>query len=213
MNVRNPWPARCLILLLSLQVPGLVAAEARVQPRQSVVDLLGVGPESTLAPAPAVDPSATVLKLGLWAGGIFLAAVGLLVLRRYRKRAGVGILSEGIEVIGRTMISPRHSVLVLRMQGKRVALAIAGDRVTPLGLWDDSTAVSMVAEKSAPVQVPERAGGFTIRPQDREAQDAARRFRDSDLQPYRQQVERLRGLLRGLKSNADEMLNDEEPRQ
>lgn len=175
------------------------AEEVRVRPNQTIADLLGGKARSgESSGSSAGDGSSVAGKLAIWSGVILVGACGLGLLRRAgRRRAASRWSGGGIEVAGRMLLSHRHSVLVLRIGGKRLALGVAGDRLTSLGMWDEP--LDSVEPVSESVPEPQKTGGFTIRPQDREAMSAARSFRDSDFLPYRKQVERLRGLLRGLR--------------
>jgi len=132
-----------------------------------------------------------VVRLSLWAVGLGLFIFGVVVFYRRRARGTARLEgSEGIQVVGRTAISPRHAVIVLRISNRRLVVGLSGDRMTSLGILDDSS-----AETSA------REPGFSARPEDHEAVARARTIKDSDLVPYRQQVDRLRGLLRGVRED------------
>jgi hypothetical protein len=87
--------------------------------------------------------------------------------------------------------------------------------MTALGALDEAAlppAAEMVSRAPAiagPEGVPSPPRGFTVRPGDREAISSVRRIPDSELLPYRKQMDRLRGLLRGLHGELEE--GDEPP--
>jgi len=213
VSTRKRWAVLAFLLAAPCGgFQGSRAAEPRVRSNQNVSDILSSRADAPAPVAAPADPSSTLLKLCLWAGGLLLGAVGVIAFRRSRGRSAANPGGEGIDVVGRTMISPRHSVLVLRTSGKRIAVAIAGERVTPLGMWEDPSSGDPMSGAPEAPRKAQGAGGFTIRPEDQEAISAARRFREADLVPYRKQVERLRGFLRGLKDGAEESNPQEDPR-
>ena len=190
----------------------VIADEPRVRPNQTIADLLGEKgrPAEARGPAPP-ESSGLAGKLAIWAGVLIAGACALGWLRRAGKGRGApGWNSGGVEVAGRVLLSHKHSVFVLRVGGKRLALGVAGDRLTPLGMWDEAQDSPLATDRAPPAQ--ERTGGFTIRPQDREAMSAASSLRDTDFLPYRKQVERLRGLLRGLRPEENQDSSTEETR-
>jgi flagellar biogenesis protein FliO len=156
-------------------------------PKTSVGRTLEVSKE-LLSPSIAGN---RLLRVSLWAGGLGLSIFGAVVLFRRRMRGTTRLDgSEGIQVVGRTAISPRHAVVVLRVSNHRLVVGLSGERMTSLGILDDASAESTLREP-----------GFSARPEDHEAVSQARTIKDSDLVPYRQQVDRLRGLLRGVRKD------------
>lgn len=200
------------LLMVCVALPAS-AEDTKVRQKQSLSDLLSEKPGSHEGQmASSRETSGLAVKVALWSGVLIVGACCLGVVRRASKRPRLQHASPGgVEVAGRISLSHKHSVFVLRLGGKRLAVGVGGDRITALGIWDESPESPALPEHSAPV--PARTGGFTIRPQDREAMSAAQSFRDTDFLPYRKQVERLRGLLRGLRpeDNPGPGLQDKDP--
>ncbi len=187
-----------VLLMVCMALPAS-AEDTKVRQKQSLADLFGENPDSQEGQeASSRETSGLAVKAALWSGVLIAGACCLGVVRRASKRSKVQHASPGgVEVAGRIFLSHKQSVFVLRLGGKRLAVGVGGDRITPLGIWDESPDSPALPEHSAPV--PARTNGFTIRPEDREGMLAAKAFRDTDFLPYRKQVERLRGLLRGLR--------------
>jgi flagellar biogenesis protein FliO len=145
----------------------------------------------------------SLVRLSLWVVGLGLFILVALVFYRRRVK-GVPRLEggEGIQIVGRTAISPRHAVVVLRISNHRLIVGLAGERMTSLGILDDSS-----------VETVPREPGFSARPEDQEAVARARTIKDSDLVPYRQQVDRLRGLLKGVREDFAGEETQEESKQ
>ncbi|HVR75900.1 MAG TPA: flagellar biosynthetic protein FliO [Planctomycetota bacterium] len=160
-------------------------------------------------PAPGVPFAGGGLlrKLALWTGGLSLLGSGLVLVWVKASRARRGQRGgEGIEVVGRTALSHRHLVFVLRVSGRRLVVGVSGDRMTPLGAFEDSPAEKpMPAPPPAPApasaSVP--AQGFSSRLEGSSFPLARSAVEDADLAPYRKQMNRLRGLLRGMRGDLD----------
>ncbi len=155
----------------------------------------------------------------MWAGGLLVAGFGLLAVRRVRNaKGGARPGGEGIEVVGHAMLSHKHAVFVLRVSGRRLVVGVSGDRMAALGMVGEVGDVDAAAPSShapsshtagkpaagshsarPPCDRSAQGQGFSVRPGDREAVAAARRMHDADLLPYRKQMDRLRGLLRGMR--------------
>lgn len=144
-------------------------------------------------------------KLALWTGGLSLLGSGLVLVWVKASRARRGQRGgEGIEVVGRAALSHRHLVFVLRVSGRHLVVGVSGDRMTPLGAFEDSPVEKPMpapAPVSAPVPVP--AQGFSSRLEGSTFPLARRAVEDADLAPYRKQMDRLRGLLRGMRGDLD----------
>jgi len=220
MNFARPLRAlRLLALGLALFLCVALRAgaeEPRVRAGQTIADLLNK--KGSDGADPAGTPSAErdgAAKLGAWAaalvalGGVFFFVRRAKLLPRAAFRP-----AEGLELAGRIALTPRHSVHLVCGRGRCVWVGVAGDRMVSLGEF--SEAARPAAEPQATVERCEPAesaaapsetapslGGFTIRPQDREAIATARALHDEDLQPYRRQMDRMRDILRGIRPGLD----------
>ena len=131
-----------------------------------------------------------------------LAFAAVLLRRKYGSRAWRAPAGEGLQILARTALSPRHHVFVLRFSDRKVLVGVSGDRMVPLAVIEDGTSrgsrlEGMVPERGTPERaVPER--GFSERGAPERGNGSSRRsVSDADLMPYRRQVDRLRDLLRG----------------
>jgi hypothetical protein len=113
----------------------------------------------------------------------------VLAARRRRARFPGAPAVEPIDVVGRAALSSRHSIYIVRAAGRRIVLGVAGERMTALAVIDERAA-------DAPPPPPPR--GFTSRLGDVTRRLPAKEGPPSaELEPYRKQVDRLRGMLRG----------------
>jgi flagellar biogenesis protein FliO len=171
-----------LLLLPFLAGGGIAGGEGDpVAPGQKVAEILSPAADGAAAGRPReASGGSTALRLLLGAGALLALGAVALAARARRTRLGGIPAIEPVDVVGRASLSPRHSVCVVRVAGRRIVLGIAGERMTALA----------VVEDRAP-EAPAR--GFTSR-----LGEAGRRpAPPADLEPYRKQVDRLRGMLRG----------------
>ena len=159
-----------------------------VKPGQTISGLLdnkGQGGNQTLSSAPM--EWGVIVRLSV--GALLLVALGggLVFIQRRRTgwapKDGLG----GIQVVGRTALSPRHFVYVLRMGGRRLVVGVSGDRMSSLAVVEDAAAA-----RTAHTEVPAS---------ERKTDPAPAAIDEADLLPYRRQVNRLRELLRGRESS------------
>lgn len=135
---------------------------------------------------------ATIVKLALGAMSLGIVAFGLLYV--YRKGLlGGGRLSGGggIEILGRASLSPRHAVFVLRLDGKKILVGMAPDRLTSLAVLDEPAAMKQAGISKSPPLSRADANTFPSR-----SEAPSRTVTEDDLLPYRRQVNRLRDMLR-----------------
>lgn len=216
MTALRPLQVLRRVALVVLLTRGLSAEEPRARPDQSVADLLRgqpTSPSSASRPV-ASSPGEAALKLGGWAA-LALGAAALVVLLRRRRRISPDLCSGGLAVEGRLALSHKHAVCLLRSGDRHILVGLTPEGMTQLDCWEAGAAAGPEeagpgGTEKGPTESAERRGGFTIRPQDREAMSAARSYRDTDLLAYRPQVERLRGHLRSLRSESLEEPGTEE---
>ena len=190
----------CLALLLSGRTPA-AEAPSRAGGVQSGEAAPGLPePKGKAAGIPSmkgVDLSGAwkVLWGTLGISGLAVAAVLLrrkLGLRTWRTPAG-----EGLQILGRAALSPRHHVFVLRFSDRKVLVGVSGDRMVPLAVIEDGNPHGSRLEGVIPERgIPER-GGPDRGAQERGTGSSRRTVIEADLVPYRRQVDRLRELLRG----------------
>jgi flagellar biogenesis protein FliO len=194
--------------LLAVQAAPAFAEEAKVRAGQTLADLLGQKEPSAAASRALPSGGEIASKLGLWSGGLVVLVAATVLYRRRRKLiASSRPEGEGVEVVGRVHLSHRHAVFVLRVAGRKLVVGVSGDHMTALGSLDVPASAELPIKAVPSTSSEERstgARGFTVRPGDMEAISAARGIPDADLMPYRKQMDRLRGLLRGLRGDQED---------
>jgi flagellar biogenesis protein FliO len=125
-----------------------------------------------------------VLVVGLAVGSIFL-------LRRFSPGAIPPQNRKLVQVIGRGALGPKHQVVVTRVGERILMLGLAPDTIVPLGEVEDPREVVRMTP-------PEEtfAGRITLseaayREDDAEQGDTD----DKNLEPYRREIDRLRGMV------------------
>ena len=209
--------AGLLASLILAPAPSLFGEEGKVRPKQRLAELLE-SKEKAQGPAPPGstgrnEPSS---RLGLWAAGVLACAAGWIVLRKARRRgAGISMragvaAAEEIEVVARLPLTHKHAVYVVNACGRRFALGISAEGITLLGALGGE-ASAHVPPDALPSARAASAHGYSALPEGKEAVSSARLLRDADLAPYRKQMDRIRGLLRGMRGDlmADDAAGEE----
>jgi len=79
-------------------------------------------------------------------GGVLIVAVAGGLLVYFYRRFGGGMKglrgSRAIEVLGRTALSPRHAVCLLKVGRRLVLVGMAGDRIAPISVIDQGDEVA-----------------------------------------------------------------------
>lgn len=114
-------------------------SEARVDPGDTLEDLLESKKETGERGPRVESPLGAFWKVVSWTSGVLaVGLVALFLFRRYLGRGGA-VGTTAVEVIGRTALSPRHSVYLIRIARRRlVAVGVCGDRMTTLAELDDA---------------------------------------------------------------------------
>jgi flagellar biogenesis protein FliO len=172
-----------LALALALH-PAILPQEPQVKPGQTISELL----EPKTHPVQKAAGAWEGWTLVIGTAGLMALVCGALFLAR-RRALGLTKLSaeNSLQIVGRAALSPKHVVFVLRVADRQVVVGLSGERMVPLAVLDG---------------LPRDKDGAESGPQGRIAEPSTRTISASDLMPYRRQVERLRGLLRGKGSNA-----------
>jgi flagellar biogenesis protein FliO len=123
-------------------------------------------------------------------GGLAIAAA--LVWRKHGSRTWRAAAGEGLQVLGRAALSPRHHVFVVRFGDRKVLVGVSGDRMASLAVVEEGSPSGPRLEAA----MTER-GGPDRGAVEREIGCSRRTVSEADLVPYRRQVDRLRDLLRG----------------
>jgi flagellar biogenesis protein FliO len=184
--------AACALGLVAALAPAtgvLADGDKGVRPGQSVAEILGREPAAAPAsPAPAPGGSSQ-RGAAILTGVLVLAAAGICLVRRRKAHSASSGDGGSVEIVGRAALSHKHSVCVVRVGDARIVIGLAGDRMSPLAVLEGS---------SAP---PDRApAGRVGRPPLPELSRG--RLDPDELERYRKQVDRLKGLLRGPLRNA-----------
>jgi flagellar biogenesis protein FliO len=180
--------SRCLPLLLPFLLARPLAAGGEVvPPGQKISDLLSPAKEpSGASNREAGAGGSTTFRLLVGAGALLVLGAAVLVARKRRSHFAGALAIEPIDVVGRAALSSKHSIYIVRTAGRRIVLGVAGERMTALAVIEDRGAEP----------APASARGFTPRVSDALRRPAAKDLPAADLDPYRKQMERLRGMLR-----------------
>ena len=162
----------------------LADGEKGVRPGQSVAEILAREPAAApAAPAPAAAGSSRH-GAAIVTGALVLAAAGICLLRRKKARAASSSHAGAVEIVGRAALSHKHSVCVVRVGDTRIVIGLAGDRMSPLAVLEDSS--------SSPERAPPGRVGRPPLPELPRG-----RLDPDEMDRYRKQVDRLKDLLRG----------------
>jgi flagellar biogenesis protein FliO len=165
--------------------------QAEDRSRESVASLLADGPGGT-AEADRGGRGILFRMIG-WVAAI---AVGALAAVRIWKRMAVtarpgGADGGGLRVVGRTSLTPRHSLYAVRVGNARlIVVGVSGDRISALAEIDDPAQV--VALDPSFRTALEKAGG----PEGPAVREGGGGL-DEKLSSYRSEVQRLREMVRG----------------
>jgi flagellar protein FliO/FliZ len=178
--------AACILVLVA--GGALHAAEGDpVAPGQRVADILGPAREAARPAPEGTGPG--VARLALAAGALLVLGAAAIAVRRRRRMAGVAGSPEPLEIVGCIALSPRHTIYTVRAAGRRIVVGVSGDGMAALAVIED---------RSAEAAAPPPSRGFSSRlPAEPSRRLDARSAPPIDLDPYRKQVDRLRGILRG----------------
>jgi flagellar biogenesis protein FliO len=165
--------------------PDRPSSGGQVKPAQTVAALLAEAPEGTpkRTTVVGIDGAAIFRAVGatifvcVGAGGVLWAY------RRWGRPTVSAPDSGGLRVAGRVALTAKHLVYELRVGRERILVGVVGDRMCPLGVLVDPPGRDAVSTPATP-QEPRRFAGSTVP------------VEESDLLPYRRQVNRLRELLR-----------------
>jgi flagellar biogenesis protein FliO len=166
--------------------PETVPAAAPAKSARTVAGLFAEVPEGA-ARQTAVAGTGGAAILRVVGATIFasLAAVGLVwAWRRWGRTSALPSDSGGLRVAGRVALTARHFVYELRVGRERILVGVADDRMCPLGVLADPPAKETAPTAAVPLQETRRVVGIQAP------------VEDSDLLPYRRQVNRLREILR-----------------
>ena len=111
----------------------------RVRLDDTLGDLVGSKPDESRVSNAVTPPLEVFWRLVTWAATIL--AIGVALLFVYRRFVSVRVSSKGVaavRVVGRTALSSRHSVYLIRIGGRLVAVGVSGDRMTKLAQLDES---------------------------------------------------------------------------
>ena len=178
-----------LVAALAPEARALADGEKGVRPGQSISEILARDPAATAASA-ALAPAASSRHGAVIAtGAILLVAAGIGLRGRRKARVEASGAGGAVEIVGRAALGHKHSVCVVRVGETRIVIGLAGDRMSALAVLDGSSAPP---ERAPPVRVgrpplPELPRG---------------RLDPDEMERYRRQVDRLKGLLRGPLRNA-----------
>ena len=190
----------CLALVLSGRTPAAEAPARAGGVRSGEAAPGPVEPKGKAAGIPSmkgVDLSSAWKVLWGTLGICGLTVAAVLLRRKFGSRTWRTPAGEGLQILGRAALSPRHHVFVLRFSDRKVLVGISGDRMVPLAVIEEgnphgSRLEGMIPERGVPERaVPERGA------LERGNGSSRRTVIEADLAPYRRQVDRLRELLSG----------------
>jgi flagellar biogenesis protein FliO len=95
-----------------------------------------------------------------------------------------------VQVIGRGALGPKHQVVVTRVGERILILGLTSDRIVRLGEVDDP-------REAVKLLPPEQsfAGSVTLSEAAYREEDAAQGDIETSLEPYRREIDRLRGMV------------------
>jgi flagellar biogenesis protein FliO len=163
-------------------------------------------------PGRRAEPSgigSMLLRIMAWTLAVLaLGAGAMLVLRKYTPLARNLNAGGAVRVLGRTSLSPKHSVFLLRVSNQKIlVVGVSGDRMVTLGELSDPTAILGVDREFS--SALESFGGQwpegEKKPLDQEdlypsriashVEPAATRNGDRPTLPYQREVQKIRDLL------------------
>ncbi len=139
-----------LLAMIVLAPPAVFGGpdDERVQPGAKVGEL---GIDSSVEGERDKDaPSPFGPFLELVGGVLIVAVAGGLIVFFYRRFAGGAIGLRGsrvVEVLGRTALSPRHAVCLLKVGRRLVLVGVAGDRVAPISVIESADEVAEILQR------------------------------------------------------------------
>ncbi|MBN1442754.1 MAG: flagellar biosynthetic protein FliO [Planctomycetes bacterium] len=133
---RLRWRLAGVLCFLLSPLLGAAPDDARsLAPEDSVERLLGssAAEEEARRDDQPASPLVVLLRLSASVAAILALGGGALILQRRwtlvkRRNAGAG----GVQVLGRTSLSPRHSIYLVRIGQRVLAVGVSGDRMTAL---------------------------------------------------------------------------------
>lgn len=138
------------------------------------------------------------LRLGGWMALLSLLGAGTVVLVRRSRSGARGLASQGsLRVLSRALLSPRHQVVLVEAEGRRVLLGVHPEGVTRLLDWTSAPTQTRDPAPTAPateIAAPRESPGVP----------AECPLEDSELVPYRRQMQKLRALLHGEAAQGEE---------
>lgn len=190
------------------QVPAPVVASGRVE-STSVSDdrdggrmaslLAAEGGERGRTAPPSI--AGTFLRLLGWTVAVIaVGSAALVVLKRYTPVGKTLEASRAVRILGRTALSPRHSIFLVRVGNERLlVVGISGDRMVTLSEISDSAGI-LACDREFQTSLEDFEG--TDEPdRDTVVPDSGTTERamalGPDLLPYQREVQRITGLLRG----------------
>lgn len=172
----------------------------RVAPGETVEKILHGEKVDVAASAEGMPGAmALFLKVSGWTCLAILSTLALATLYRRSPRAGRAHAGKGeMEILARAALSPKHAVILLRAGSRRIVVGISGERMRPLAVFEAPQNSSSAADREPEMRWDHLSPGTgTGTKTEREVGQSwePARVRPEDLEPYRRQVDRLRGLL------------------
>lgn len=121
---------------------------------------------------------------------VLFAGGGVIALRRLSPGSGHPQNRRLVQVIGRGAIGPKHQVVVTRVGERILILGLTSDSISRLGEVEDP-------REAVKLLPPEQsfAGSVTLSEASYREEDAARGDLETSLEPYRREIDRLRGMV------------------
>lgn len=113
---------------------------------ESLRDLMTVdnhGPNLPKPPRQVSGVGSTLLRIMAWTFAVLaLGAGGLFLLRKYTPLARNLNAGGAVRILGRTALSPKHTVFLLRVSNQKIlVVGVSGDRMVNLSELSDPTAI------------------------------------------------------------------------
>ena len=153
-------------------------------------------PESTAAP---VTARGMFFRMLGWVAALAVLALAAVRITKRLMPGRVAVPGAGaLRVVGRTALTPRHSIYAVRVGSQRLLLVgVSGDRIAPLSQFDDPAQVLDIdSDFGRTLEREMGEGGPRAETPGREEAGGSQR-EQGGLLAYQREVRRLREIVRG----------------
>ncbi len=149
------------------------------------------------APAKERGLFSVIMSMLIWAGVVIVIIVaGLWIVKKLFPGTKRLFGSKLMRILGRTHLSPKHSVYILKVGDRVLVLGVAGDEIRPLSEITDSQEVAfLTAEGTPPLQDAKKKSFAGLFRRTRERFTPPPEPADSGISETKEEIDRIRRMV------------------